>query len=108
MQRMELGKLGFSVVVHNRSSGGVLRAPADVLTTVTCSGASCSGCNNGADMAGGAELSGSMVRLARACYRRRGHEGIDQGLTGGGGEGQRAQGRLGAEARSPAISVTRG
>ena len=64
-------KLGIGVVVHGGLSGGVFRAPADMLSTVTCSGASCSGYNDDGDMAGGKESSATAVMDARRRKRRR-------------------------------------
>ena len=64
-------KLGISVVVHGGSSGGVLRAPADMLSTVTLSGSSCSGCNDDGDMAGGRGSSATAVADARGRKGRR-------------------------------------
>ena len=54
-------KLGISIVVHGGLSGGVLRALADMLSTVTLSGSSCSGCNDDGDMAGGRGSSTTAV-----------------------------------------------
>lgn len=66
-----LVKLGISVVVHGGSSGGVLRAHADMLSTVTLSGLSCSGCNNDGDMAGGRGSSATAVTDAGGRKRQR-------------------------------------
>ena len=64
-------KLGIGVVVHGGSSGGVLRAPADMLSTVTLSGSSCSGCNDDGDMAGSRGSSATAVTDAGGRKRRR-------------------------------------
>ena len=64
-------KLEISVVVHGGASGGVLRAPADKLSTVTLSGSSCSGCNDDGDMAGGRGSSAMAVTDAGGRKRRR-------------------------------------
>ena len=64
-------KLGIGVLVHGGSSGGVLRAPADMLSMVTHSGSSCSGCNNSGDMAGGRGSSAMAVTDAGGRKRRR-------------------------------------
>ena len=54
-------KLGISIVVHGGLSGGVLRALADMLSTVTLSGSSFSGCNDDGDMTGGSGSSAMAV-----------------------------------------------
>ena len=50
----------------------------------------------------------SAVQSLRRTGKEKKRMGEVSGSLRGGGEGQRARGRVGAEARSPAISVTRG
>ena len=63
-------KLRIGVVVHGGSSGGVLHAPTDMLSTVTRSGASCSGYDDD-DIVGGRESSATAVTYPRGRKQRR-------------------------------------
>ena len=56
------GTLGHSVLVHGRTSCGLLRSPADSLSTGVGSNASWVRSSYGGAMAGGGELSGSVGR----------------------------------------------
>ena len=56
------GTLGHSVLVHGRTSCGLLRSPADSLSTGVGSNASWMRSSYGGAMAGGGELSGSVGR----------------------------------------------
>ena len=56
------GTLGHSVLVHGRTSCGLLRSPADSLSMGVGSNASWMRSSYGGAMAGGGELSGSVGR----------------------------------------------
>ena len=56
------GTLGYGVLVHGRTSCGLLRSPADSLSTGVGSVASWMRSSYGGAMAGGGELSGSVGR----------------------------------------------
>ena len=72
---------GRGVVVHGSGSGGLLRPPGVTRNTVTRAGvAGLGSCHRGA-MAGGEELTGAVVELARRGKRARGGGGSVRGLT---------------------------
>ena len=64
--------LGTGVVVHGRSSGGVLGAPANVLSTVTLSDAAEVGSSHGAEEAQRRRASVGVAKGARGGNRQRG------------------------------------
>ena len=67
--------LGTGVVVHGRSSGGVLGAPANVLSTVTLSDAAEVGSSLGGDEAQRRRASVGVAKGARGENRQRGERG---------------------------------
>ena len=73
--------LGTGVVVHGRSSGGVLGAPANVLSTVTLSDAAEVGSSHGGDEAQRRRASVGVAKGARGGNRQRGERGWVEELT---------------------------
>ena len=73
--------LGTGVVVRGRSSGGVLGAPANVLSTVTLSDAAEVGSSHGGDEAQRRRASVVVANGARGGNQQTGERGWEQGLT---------------------------
>ena len=85
----------------------VALARGAVLSTVTRSVLSLSGCDNGGDMAGGRKLSAPVKSMVRGCVRQQEERGKTVGLTGGrkrrsAGSGTRQTSRIaGGDRRRP-------
>ena len=108
------GEVGNGAVGHGGANGWVLRPPGDVLSTVRHSVAALSDSGHGGDMAGGAELSGSMGTAAREGNRGQGERGSVRRLTeritkGSAGAGTAGGQRIdGEDLRAPRLKNTLG
>ena len=98
------GTLGHGVLLHGRTSCRLLRSPADSLSTGVGSDASCMRSSYGGAMAGGGEFSDPVGTTTTWRNRARGERGTKEKLTANQTSGSVAQGRLGGDGATMAIS----